>query len=128
MANYEFATSSTKLLQQIISTKVRPSVSSEGRYKYCQRLSLEASRGAGTSCDVFSLGLVGMGGRRTLLKQSSDLKTSDGHKPFTSPSKRHKQLIIPLKAFLSGGGHAFFANEEKKSNQTCRSGCVGQSV
>lgn len=107
----------TKLLQPMTSTTVRPSVSSEGRYMHCQRFYVEVSRGAGTTCDVVSLGLAGRRGRRTSVQQSSDLKTSDWHKFSSSFSKRCKQLIIPLKAFMSGGGHASFSNERKETTK-----------
>lgn len=99
------------------STKVRASVSLEGRYTHYQRFPVKVSSGAGTTCTVFSLGLMGRGGRRTLDQQSSDLNISDWHKSSSSSSKKHKQLVIPFKAFMSGGGHVLFSNERNETTK-----------
>lgn len=84
---------------------------------HCQRFSVEVNRGADTTFGVFSLDLEGRGERRTLVQQSSDLKTSDRHKTSSSSSKKHKQLIILLKPFKSGGDHVFFCRVRKETTK-----------
>lgn len=123
MANYEFATNSTKLLQQIISTKVRPSVSSEGRYKYCQRLSLEASRGAGTSCDVSSLGLVGMGEEGPYSSSVLTLKLQTGTNPLPLLQRDTSNLLLPSRPFCLEVAMPFLLMRKKKATKH-----VGQAV
>lgn len=96
---------------------------------HCQRFSVEVSRGDDPTCGVFSLDLEGRGERRTLVQQSSDLKTSDWHKSSSSSSKKHKQLIIFPKAFTSGGDHVFFSHVRKETaKKVSQAVLIDQSV